>query len=73
MKEILRTAEEIGADGVSSKYRYMGPEQIQRILGAGLEFHVWTVNDPDLAQKFLDAGTGSVTTKVPGRLKELSP
>jgi glycerophosphoryl diester phosphodiesterase len=71
MKEIIRTAKDIGADGVSGKYRFMGPEEIQNLREAGFEFHVWTVNDPELAKKFLDAGTGSVTTKDPSSLKDL--
>lgn len=65
---ILQILESIQADGLSTKKTHVGAEDIQRVKAAGYSFHVWTVDDPELAGKFLRAGVESVTTNRPGDL-----
>lgn len=40
------------------------------IHNAGLELHVWTVDEPEIAQHWLDLGAASITTNRPGWLRE---
>ena len=41
------------------------------ILDAGLEFHVWTVNDPAPARRFADLGVHSITTDKPAEIRRI--
>jgi glycerophosphoryl diester phosphodiesterase len=42
----------------------------RKIRAAGLELHVWTVDDPAVAQHWIELGALSVTTNRPGFLRE---
>ncbi len=69
-QQIVKTAKEIGADGVDLEAR---PEALdEAFLGhlraAGLEIHVWTVNDEKLARRMIDLGVDGITTDRPGWL-----
>lgn len=61
--EWIATAKRIGADGLDLQATDLldkaGCEKIQR---AGFELHVWTVDDPAVAKKYLDWGARSITT-----------
>ena len=41
----------------------------QKVLESGLELHVWTVDDPAVAKKYLDWGAKSVTTNRPSWMR----
>jgi glycerophosphoryl diester phosphodiesterase len=44
---------------------------IDRLREAGYEeFHVWTIDDPDVARFYRDLGAASITTNRPGWLRE---
>jgi len=42
----------------------------KKIRDAGLELHVWTVDDPAVAQHWIELGAASITTNRPGWLRE---
>jgi glycerophosphoryl diester phosphodiesterase len=42
----------------------------RKIKDAGLELHVWTVDDPAVARHWIDLGVASITTNRPGWLRE---
>lgn len=42
----------------------------QKIRDAGLELHVWTVDDPAVAKHWIELGAISITTNRPGWLRE---
>jgi glycerophosphoryl diester phosphodiesterase len=68
--QILRTLERTGADGLSSKaHRSIDAAFVQALRNAGMEFHVWTVDDLRTARRFCDLGANSITTNRPGWLK----
>lgn len=46
------------------------PADTKKIKDAGLELHVWTVDDPATAKHWIDLGAISVTTNRPGFLRE---
>ncbi|WP_315852067.1 glycerophosphodiester phosphodiesterase [Tautonia rosea] len=61
----------INADGLDLAYR--GPidaDFVQRVRDAGLSVHVWTVDDPDDARRFLDLRVDSITTNRAAWLRE---
>lgn len=48
----------------------LGPNELKKIRDAGLELHVWTVDDPVIAQRWIGLGVKSITTNRPGWLRE---
>jgi glycerophosphoryl diester phosphodiesterase len=42
---------------------------VKKIKDAGLELHIWTVNDPAIAKRWIDLGVASITTDRPGWLR----
>lgn len=69
-KVALDVLKDIKADGFSSHKNGVTQEFIQSILSAGYEYHVWTVNDISTAKKFKKWGALSITTDVPGVIKD---
>ena len=67
---VLKTLESTGADGFSSHYGLVTGEFVEQILNAGYEYHVWTVNDPARAWELKGYGVMSITTDVPGLIRE---
>lgn len=68
--ELIRQAKEIGADGLDLASK--GPvdrQFVDRVKAAGLEFYVWTVDDPKEAARFIQAGVDGVTTNRASGLK----
>lgn len=45
-------------------------DDLRKIKEAKLELHVWTVNDPNIAQRWVQWGVASITTDRPGWLRE---
>ncbi len=43
---------------------------VKKIKAAGLELHVWTVNDVEIAKRWIGLGVKSITTDKPGWLRE---
>ncbi len=68
--EVLETLKDIRADGFSSSNKHITGDYIKTILEAGYEYHVWTVDDPKEAKRFKDWGALSITTNVPGVIRE---
>lgn len=66
----LETLRRIEADGLSSNKRPIGEEYIEAILGAGYEYHVWTVDNLNTAIRFKNWGAMSITTNVPGYMRD---
>ena len=68
----VQAVREAQADGVGSQAdrSVVDAPFVRSFHDVGLEFHVWTVNDPDLARYFRELGVDSLTTDHPGRMKE---
>lgn len=68
---VLATLREIKADGFSSKAdKRIDAAFIAKVRDAGFEYHCWTVDNPEVARRFLKLGAGSITTNRPGFLRE---
>jgi len=70
LETILDTLRQNSADGFASDYHMASEAMIRGVLDAGYEYHVWTIDDPDSARRFLDWGAMSITTNVPGYMRE---
>ena len=70
--QILETAGRIRADGVDVRaHRSLDAAFVRTIRNAGLELHVWTVNDLETAAHFRALGVDSMTTDRPGWLRSI--
>jgi glycerophosphoryl diester phosphodiesterase len=69
--EWISTAKRVGADGLDLKAEDPLTESAcKRILASGLELHVWTIDHPTLAKRYLDWGAESITTNRPSWLRQ---
>jgi len=71
--EVARTIERIHADGLGSHalLKFFNKAFIEQYRAAGEdEFHVWTVNDLDVAKRYQQLGAWSITTDRPGWLRK---
>lgn len=61
--EIVKMCADCNADGIDiGDSRLVTKDFVDAVKKAGLEFHVWTVNNPDECRRLLDIGVDSVTT-----------
>lgn len=58
------------ADGFSSTHKIIDDSFIKAIQSEGFEYHVWTVDDPETARRFKRLGAKSITTNVPGYIRQ---
>lgn len=71
--EVVATATRIKADGVDVKAEpaVLTESFAAAVRQAGLELHVWTVNDAALAKRLAAIGVDSITTDRPGDLRQV--
>lgn len=68
---VVERAKALEADGLDVQAGEVPDGQLMAAAReAGLEFHVWTVNEPERAKAFAEAGVDSVTTDWPGKVRE---
>ncbi len=69
--EVIREARAAGFTGLDLQHTWpLTKADVQRIKAAGLELHVWTVDDVAIARRWIDLGVASITTNRPGWLRE---
>lgn len=68
--ELIKKLKQTNSDGVDC---YCASELdhkfIRKVKSAGFEFHVWTVNDVETAQRMIDAGADSITSNCAAKLR----
>jgi glycerophosphoryl diester phosphodiesterase len=67
---ILKTLRDIKADGFSSGKDLVSEEMVRGVMEHGYEYHVWTVDDVATARRFKRWGAKSITTNIPGCIRE---
>ena len=70
LSTVLETLKQIKADGLSTSKNLDDPAYIKAILDNGYEYHVWTVDNPDDAKRFMRWGAMSITTNRPDHIKK---
>jgi len=70
VRQILRILENIGACGLASRaHRALDAAFVRALRAAGMELHVWTVDNPRTAARFLALGVDSIITNRPDWLR----
>jgi glycerophosphoryl diester phosphodiesterase len=70
VEELVAVAKSCGADGLDlSADTAITAEFVRAANAAGLPVYVWTVNDPVLARRMIDAGVAGIATDRPGWLR----
>ena len=69
LDKILKTLSQTGTDGVSTNHAQLCPNLIRGIHQAGYQHHVWTVDQPQTAEKLWEWGTESITTNCPEKIR----
>ncbi len=69
--EVIAQAKAAGLTGLDLQHTWpLSADDAKRIRDAGLELHVWTVDDPAIARRWIGLGVASITTNRPGWLRE---
>lgn len=69
--EVLDTLRRTGATGLDAKAELQALDAgfVQALRSAGMEFHAWTVDDPDVARRLAALGVDSITTNRPALIR----
>ncbi len=69
--DLIAKADAAGLDGLNLQaWDSIDAEFVRAVKDAGLELHVWTVDDPAQARRLAAAGFDGITTNRPGLLRE---
>lgn len=69
--EMIRAAKTANLTGLDLQHTWpLTAAEVKAIRNAGLELHVWTVNDVAVAKHWRDLGVVSITTDRPGWLRD---
>jgi glycerophosphoryl diester phosphodiesterase len=69
--ELIAAAKQDGLAGLSFRHSWpLQPAEADPLRAQALELHVWTVNDPEVARRWISLGAASITTDRPGWLRE---
>lgn len=70
LDEVIAKATKAGVDGVDLEHKFpLDAVAIKKIHDAGLECHVWTLDDAAKGRELIKAGVDSITTNRPGDLR----
>ena len=70
VETVLATLDDTGADGFSSSHDLVTADLISQVKEKGYGYHVWTVDEAAAALQFRRWGADSITTNVPGAIRE---
>ena len=71
LAELKLRLKQTNADGLDCKaIKEIDAKFIQNIRDAGYEFHVWTIDDTELAQQFVKLKVDSITSNCAVKLKK---
>jgi glycerophosphoryl diester phosphodiesterase len=69
--EMIKKAKDAKLTGLDLQHTWpLTDSDLSKIRNAGLELHVWTVNDAEIARRWIKFGVASITTDRPGWLRE---
>ena len=71
LDEVIAEAKAAKLTGLDLQHTWpLTRADVKKIRDAGLELHVWTVDDVAIAKHWIDLGVDSITTNRPGFLRE---
>jgi len=70
VEKVVATLREICADGLDvNAHECVDERFVTKLRGAGMGFHCWTVDQPQVAKRFAALGVESITTNLPGAIR----
>jgi glycerophosphoryl diester phosphodiesterase len=71
IEDIILQANAAGFSGLDLDANWpLRASDVRRIKAAGLQVHVWTIDDPELASRWIEIGADSITTNRAGQLRQ---
>ncbi len=71
LETLIQKAKAARFDGLDLNDQFpINAEFVAKVKEAGLQLHVWTVDDPAVARRLAAAGVNGITTNRPGWLRE---
>jgi len=68
--QLVQTAKNKGLDGLDVHYAGVTKEFVDAVKASGQKLYVWTVDDPEEANRLIKLGVAGITTNRPGWLRE---
>lgn len=69
--DLIKKAKAANLDGLDLNYGFpINKEFVDKVHKAGLKLYTWTVDDPEVARREVEAGVDGITTNRPGWLRE---
>ena len=68
--QLVQTAKNKGLDGLDVHFAGVNKEFTDAVKAAGQKLYVWTVDDPEEANRLIKLGVTGITTNRPGWLRE---
>ena len=71
LDDVIAAARQAGFHGLDLSEKWpVDAEAVARIRRAGMQFYVWTVDDPAVAKRFVSLGVDGITTNRPSPIRE---
>ena len=67
INNLIDVMRNIKADGLGTDNEF-SKTLVEQTINAGVEYHSWTIDSIDVAQKLINWGSSSITTNKPGHL-----
>jgi glycerophosphoryl diester phosphodiesterase len=67
INNLIDVMRNIKADGLGTDNEF-SKTLVEQTINAGFEYHSWTIDSIDVAQKLINWGSSSITTNMPGHL-----
>ncbi len=74
-QDVITSLRRTGATGLGTQAneKVIDRSFVKSVRAAGCGFHVWTVNDPHAAKRFVELGVDSITTDRPALIRRALP
>ncbi|WP_069789723.1 glycerophosphodiester phosphodiesterase [Cyanobacterium sp. IPPAS B-1200] len=70
--KLLKKLDDIDADGISTSVsQFLNKNYIYQFIARGYEYHLWTVDNKKIAEKFMKIGINSITTNNLNTIKQI--
>lgn len=71
-KKLLKKLDYINADGIStSTSNFLNKSYINQFTSKGYEYHLWTIDNPKIVERFIKIGVNSITTNTPKIIRQI--
>jgi len=70
--KLLKKQDDIDADGISTSVsQFLNKNYIYQFIARGYEYHLWTVDNKKISEKFIKIGINSITTNNLNTIRQI--